>query len=101
MRAKKSGTKSGTGALAGLDSTREWPENRVAVMAGPGLGSQPAPPCHNQGKNREVEMFRSVTETARRPISQRIIHWVGGVFVAIGIISVLILGFGALMAPGS
>ena len=40
VRAKKSGTKSGTGALAGLDSTREWPENRVAVMAGPGLGSQ-------------------------------------------------------------
>ena len=31
VRAKKSGTKSGTGALAGLDSTREWGNYPVDV----------------------------------------------------------------------
>ncbi len=45
-------------------------------------------------------MFRSVTESGRAPIRQRIIHWAEGVFVAVGIISLLIIGFGALMAPG-
>ncbi len=45
-------------------------------------------------------MFRSVTESGRAPIRQRIIHWTEGVFVAVGIISLLIIGFGALMAPG-
>ena len=45
-------------------------------------------------------MFRSVTESGRTPNRQRIIHWAEGVFVAVGIVSLLILGFGALMAPG-
>jgi hypothetical protein len=43
-------------------------------------------------------MFRSVTECDRAPIRQRIIHWAEGVFVAVGVISLLVLGFGILMA---
>jgi hypothetical protein len=43
-------------------------------------------------------MFRSVTESGRAPIRQRIIHWAEGVFVAVGVISLLVLGFGILMA---
>jgi hypothetical protein len=46
-------------------------------------------------------MFRSVTESGRAPIRQRINQWTVGVFVAAGIVSLLILGFGALMSQGS
>ncbi len=56
--------------------------------------------CYNQRKNGEVKMFRSVTESGRAPIRQRIIHWVEGVIGAAGIISLILIGFGALMMPG-
>ena len=56
--------------------------------------------CYNQIKNREVKMFRSVTESGRAPIRQRIIHWAEGVVVAAGIISLLLIGLGTLMTPG-
>ena len=56
--------------------------------------------CYNQRKNGEVKMFRSVTESGRAPIRQRIILWAVGVVVAAGIISLLLIVFGALMTPG-
>ena len=45
-------------------------------------------------------MFRSVTEGGRAPIRQRINQWMVGAFVATGILSLLLLGFGAMMVPG-
>ena len=55
----------------------------------------------NKKNREEVEMFRSVTESGRAPIRQRINQWTVGVFVAAGIVSLLILGFGVLMSQGS